>query len=141
MPLIGRNKSGKHLNPNPSRARAFISYSQKDRKKIDFLRDQKKLGYLNFIDYSIKKAYTFLWKRSAEYRIKNSDVVLVPVSENTHESKSVKYEMELAEKYGKPVIPFHLSPSNTSKTINGKMIHSWKCDEIQKLIDRAKKKR
>ncbi|AIZ56879.1 hypothetical protein Mpt1_c10060 [Candidatus Methanoplasma termitum] len=141
---LGRNKCGRHLNPNPSRARVFFSSRNCDAGQVGFLKSQRRTTKsLDFIDYGIKNPYLLGWKNSAKYRIRNSDAVVVGIGKTTYKSKSVNWEVKTAKKFNKPIIGVKLSkgvkvPDTIRK--NGKIIN-WECNTIQREIDKSKNKR
>ena len=99
---VGRNGSGKHLNPNAKRARVFSVYPFSNKSQIALIRNQKVAGILDFTDYSIKTPYDKRWKHAAEYGIKNSDAVMVCYN-SSELGKGSLFEIKRAEKHKKHI--------------------------------------
>lgn len=91
-----------HL-PKISRPRVFISYSNNNPSQVALLRNLKKAGYLDFVDYSIKEPYESRWYESAKYRIRESDCVLLALNEYEL-GEGILTELSIAESMNKPIL-------------------------------------
>jgi hypothetical protein len=136
----------------PEKRNVFISFDHRDVVEVNFLRGQAKneANDLEFNDYSLKEPYE---SEKAEYiksgireRIRQSSVTLVYISEVTHESPWVDWEVRESLAQGKGVICVHkgnIMPSRQPKFISEfelKVI-PWKHSELISAIEQASKRR
>ena len=134
--------SNKHLPPI-SRPRVFICYSNSDRSQIALLRNLKRSGYMEFVDYSIKEPYIAGWKDSAEYRIRESDCVLVALNEYEL-GEGMIFEIELARSMGKPILVVKNDPRIPLPRElwgYGVRVLPFRCRAIQNEIDRIHRRK
>lgn len=110
---IAREEIQKEIQP--SRRRVFVSFRHTDKTKVDLLRGQAKNenSELDFIDMGLQVPFN---SENAEYirsgirsRIEQSSVTLVAVSETTHESEWVNWEIRESLKQGKGVVVVNIS--------------------------------
>lgn len=130
--------SNKHLPPI-SRPRVFISYSNRNRSQVALLRNQRRNGYLHYVDYSIKERYDARWTESARYRIRESDCVLVALN-GRRIGKGMVKEVQMARRMNKPIIAVKNSPDIPTPSFiknNASKVISYDCEKIQREIDRS----
>lgn len=134
----------------PPRRRVFVSFRHTDKTTVDLLRGQAKNenGELDFIDMSIQVPFD---SENAEYirsgirsRIEQSSVTLVAVSETTHESKWVNWEIRESLRLGKGVVVMKISndssirmPDAVNENRSKIQIVSWNHLEIMNAINAA----
>lgn len=136
----------------PEKRNVFISFDHRDIAEVNFLRAQAKneSNDLEFNDYSLKEPYE---SERAEYiksgireRIRQSSVTVIYISDQTHESKWVDWEVRESLAQGKGVICLHKGDTPPSKLpffvseLNLKLI-PWKHKELIAAIETASKKR
>jgi len=138
----------------PERRKVFISFKHEDKGLVEYLRGQAKNtnSDLDFIDMSLKVPFN---SKNAEYikqgiraRIKQCSVTAVMVTDKTHESHWVNWEIRESIRLGKGVIIIDKRKNTSSKlpaavTENKKNIKvvPWKHKEIMDAVDKAADKR
>ncbi len=134
----------------PLRRRVFVSFRHTDKTTVDLLRGQAKNenSELDFIDMGLKVPFD---SENAEYiksgirsRIEQSSVTLVAVSETTHESKWVNWEIRESLKLGKAVVVVKISddssirmPDAVNENSSKIQIVSWNHSDIMNAINSA----
>jgi len=137
-----------------TRRKVFVSFRHTDKKMIDFLRGQAKNegSELDFIDMSLKVPFNSenaeYIKRGIRARIDQSSVTLVAVSEDTHKSDWVNWEVEESLKRGKGVVVVNISKNNNVKmpaaveSNRDKIkVVAWKHKDIMDAVDEAAENR
>jgi hypothetical protein len=135
--------------PTPAhRRRVFLSFRVEDKTRVDLLRGQAKNenSDLDFIDFSLRAPFN---SKNAEYirsgireRIKQSSATLVCLTENTHKSKWVDWEIRESIRLGKKVVGIRMKDNvqiKTPKAIveNKCKVVNWNHAEIQQAINEA----
>ncbi|MGE8049733.1 TIR domain-containing protein [Pseudomonas monteilii] len=98
---------------NEGKRNVFISFATEDMDNVNLLRGQSKNenNDLEFNDHSVKEAYDSdqadYIKRKITERINRCSVTVVYISDNTAQSKWVKWEVEKSLELGKKVIATH----------------------------------
>lgn len=132
----------KHHLPKIKRPRVFISYSNNNKSQVALLRNLKKAGYLDFVDYSIKKPYQARWYESAKYRIRESDCVLLALNESVL-GEGMLTEINIAEFFNKPILVVRNNQNLQIPRIlwnyRVKLV-PFDCRSIQREFDRAHRK-
>ena len=141
---IGRNGSNKHLH-DIKKPRIFFAHHYSDEGSLTLMKNQRRSGHLNFVDYSIpsSKKYDLFWKTGAKYRIKTVDAVAVLIG-NSKLSNSILWEMKVAKKYSKPIIAIEIKREITKpQYIKNQKIKSvkWNCKKVQNEFDKTFKYR
>lgn len=83
----------------------FVAFAIEDERQRDFLKGQTlhpRHPY-DFIDMSVKEAYSEEWKKKVRTRILRSDGVIALVSKNSLTSSGQKWEIQCARDEGKPI--------------------------------------
>ena len=136
----------------PEKRNIFISFDHRDVVEVNFLRGQAKNenNDLEFNDYSLKEPYN---SERAEYiksgireRIRQASVTLIYVSDVTHESEWVDWEVRESLEQGKGVICLHKGdtpPAKLPKFVSefGLKVIPWKHKELIAAIEKASQKR
>ena len=114
----------------------FIAFAIEDERQRDFLKGQSlspRAPY-EFIDMSVKEAYTSEWKEKVRTRIKRSDGVLVLVSKNSLKSTGQKWEIECAKEEKKPIRGIY-AYSDDRTVLSGVTTYTWSDANISNFID------
>jgi hypothetical protein len=136
----------------PEKRNVFISFDHRDIVEVNFLRGQAKNenNDLEFNDYSLKEPFD---SERAEYikagireRIRQASVTVIYVSDVTHESKWVDWEVRESMEQGKGVICLHKGntpPAILPKSVTefGLKVIPWKHKELIAAIEEASHKR
>lgn len=117
---------------------AFISFAAEDVDKVNLLRAQavNEKNDVEFKDYSVKEPYdserSDYIKQKLRERINQASTTVVYLSENTPQSKWVKWEVEKSLELGKRVIAIHDGHNPPSK------LPSWVKDLGVKVVPWSK---
>lgn len=139
--------------PSPeARRRVFLSFKGEDKPLVDLFRGQAKNenSELDFFDFSLKAPFN---SKNAEYiksgirqRIEQSSVTIVCITEDTHKSEWVDWEIRESIRLGKGVIGVKMKddpsikPPKAMGEHNCKIVN-WKHEEINQAIKEADEKR
>ena len=101
------------LQGGKSKKNVFISFATEDMDEVNLLRGHAKneKNNIEFNDHSVREPYDsdraeYIRRKIAE-RIDRTSTTVVYLSENTAQSKWVKWEVEKSLEYGKRVIAVH----------------------------------
>lgn len=136
----------------PERRNIFISFASEDLNEVNLLRGQARneLSELVFNDYSLREPFD---SKNAEYirsgireRIRQSSVTVVYVSDVTHQSRWVDWEIRESLRLGKGVVAVHkgdTAPRQLPTAIGEHRIRvvRWQHAELMAAIDEAGRKR
>lgn len=129
------------------RRKVFISFIHTDKNEVDLFRGQAKNenSDLDFIDMSLHVPFNSenaeYIKRGIRERIKQSSVTVVFVSEDTHKSDWVNWEINESLQLGKGVVVVNIGDSSTrmpSAAIENKdkvRIVPWKHQDLMDAIN------
>lgn len=137
--------------PEP-RKRVFISFRGEDKPIVDLFRGQakNKNNDLDFIDFSLRVPFN---SKNAEYikrgireRIRQSSVTVVLITESTHKSKWVDWEIRESKRLGKGVIGIKCRDKENPKVPKAMCEHgckvvNWNHDKIRQAINEAERNR
>jgi hypothetical protein len=114
----------------------FVAFAIEDERQRDFLKGHSLNAKcpIEFIDYSVKEAYTEDWKSKVRTRIRRSDGVIVLASANSLKSSGQKWEITCAAEEKKPVYSIWAYTDDRT-SIPGVTTHLWTWDGITKFID------
>ena len=114
----------------------FIAFAIEDERQRDFLKGQSlnTNSPFEYIDMSVKEAYSSNWKDRVRTRIKRSDGVIVIVSKNSLTSSGQKWEIECAKDEKKKILGIW-AYTNDRTNITGVRTVVWTWDAIKKFID------
>ncbi|KAB8195639.1 TIR domain-containing protein [Lysobacter maris] len=84
----------------------FVAFAIEDERQRDFLKGQSlsTKSPFDYVDMSVKEAYSSEWKERVRTRIRRSDGVIVLVSKNSLSSSGQKWEIACAREEKKPVL-------------------------------------
>ena len=114
----------------------FVAFAIEDVRQRDFLKGHSlnpKCPY-EFVDYSVKEAYSSEWKEKVRTRIRRSDGVMVLVSKNSSSSSGQKWEIACAKGEKKPIYAIWVYTDDRT-TIPGVTTKVWTWDGVTKFID------
>ena len=148
--LEGIARGALHRETPPIRRRVYISFRSEDLGVANLFRGQAKNEYsdLEFIDFSLKVPFD---SENAEYikrgigeRITQSSVTVVLVTDSTHQSRWVNWEIEESLRLNKGVVVIdHRSnqasrmPSAVSENTDRVIVVSWNHEDINNAINEA----
>ena len=114
----------------------FVAFAIEDERQRDFLKGQalNTKSPFEYIDMSVKEAYTSEWKDKVRTRIRRSDGVIALVSKNSVNSSGQKWEIECAKEEKKKVLGIW-AYTDDKTTIAGVSTVSWTWDAIKNFID------
>lgn len=133
--------------PQEPRRKVFISFVHTDKTKVDLFRGQAKNDNsdLDFIDMSLQVPFNSenaeYIKRGIRERIKQSSVTVVFVSEDTHKSDWVNWEINESLRLGKGVVvvntgdPSTRMPSGAIENKDKVRIVPWKHQDLMNAIN------
>src|SRR5574337_1015231 len=84
----------------------FVAFAIEDEKQRDLLKGQSlhTRSPFEYIDMSVKEAYTSEWKERVRTRIRRSHGVIALVSKNSPSSTGQKWEISCAREEKKPIL-------------------------------------
>ena len=114
----------------------FIEFEIEDVRQRDFLKGQSlhPRAPFEFVDMSVKEAYSSEWKEKVRTRIKRSDGVIVLVSKNSNSSSGQKWEIECAKEEKKRILGIW-AYSDDRTNIVGVNTKVWSDANISEFID------
>jgi MTH538 TIR-like domain (DUF1863) len=114
----------------------FIAFAIEDERMRDFLKGQSlntKTPF-EFIDMSVKEAYSSEWKEKVRTRIKRSDGVIALVSKNSLTSSGQQWEIKCASEEGKRLRGVWCYADDRTD-LSGVYTVTWTWDNIASFID------
>lgn len=105
----------------PRRRNVFLSFASEDLNEVNLLRGQAKndLSDIEFNDWSVKEPFDSknadYIKRGIRERIRQASLTIVYLSDNTHKSQWVNWEVEESLALGKCVIAVHKGDTPPAK--------------------------
>ncbi len=114
----------------------FIAFAIEDERQRDFLKGQSlnTNSPFEYIDMSVKQAYSSDWKAKVKTRIKRSDGVIVLVSKNSLNSSGQKWEIQCAREEGKKVLGIYAYTDDRTNIV-GVNTKVWTWDNIKNFIN------
>lgn len=114
----------------------FIAFAIEDERIRDLIKGQSLHtdSPFEYIDMSVKEAYSSEWKAKVRTRIKRSDGVLAIISKNSLNSSGQKWEISCAKEEGKKVRGFWAYKEDRTN-IEGVNTVVWTWDNIANFID------
>jgi MTH538 TIR-like domain (DUF1863). len=114
----------------------FIAFAIEDEKQRNLFTGQTlhpRTPY-EFIDMSVKEAYSSEWKDKVRTRIRRSDGVIVLVSKNSSSSSGQKWEIECAKEEKKKILGIWAYTDDRT-VIAGITTKAWSDENISGFID------
>jgi hypothetical protein len=114
----------------------FIAFAIEDETQRDFLKGQSLLtnSPFEYIDMSVKEAYSEDWKSKVRARIKRSDGVIVLVSKNCVTSSGQKWEIQCSNEEGKKIMGIWAYTDDRTE-IKGVQTKAWTWENIKIFIN------
>ena len=114
----------------------FIAFAIEDERQRDFLKGQSLNTYspFEYIDMSVKEAYSSEWKQKVRTRIIRSDGVMALVSKNSLTSSGQKWEIACAREEKKRVLGIWAYKDDRTD-LQGVNTVVWTWDAIKAFID------
>lgn len=114
----------------------FVAFAIEDERQRDLLKGQSlnTKSPFEYIDMSVKEAYSSNWKDSVRTRIRRSDGVIALVSKNSLTSSGQKWEIACAFEEKKPVLGIWAYTGDRTN-LPGVNTVAWTWDAIKAFID------
>lgn len=114
----------------------FVAFAIEDERQRDFLKGQSLLtnSPFEYVDMSVKEAYTAEWKEKVRTRIRRSDGVIALISKNSLTSSGQKWEIACAREESKRLLSIW-AYSDDRTMIDGLNTVAWTWDAIKKFIN------
>lgn len=114
----------------------FVAFAIEDERQRDFLRGQSlnTQSPFEYIDMSVKEAYSSEWKDRVRTRIRRSDGVIVLVSRNSLSSSGQKWEIACAREEGKRILGIWAYKDDRTDLERVRTV-VWTWDAIKDFID------
>lgn len=114
----------------------FVAFAIEDETQRDFLKGQSlnTRSPFEYIDMSVKEAYTSEWKERVRTRIRRSHGVIALVSKNSPSSTGQKWEISCAREEKKPILGIW-AYTNDKTYLEGVNTVAWTWDAIKNFID------
>lgn len=114
----------------------FVAFAIEDENQRDLLKGQalNTQSPFEYVDMSVKEAYTSEWKDRVRTRIRRSDGVIALVSKSSLNSSGQKWEISCAREEGKKVLGVWAYRDDRT-TLDGVRTVAWSWDAIAKFID------
>lgn len=114
----------------------FVAFAIEDERQRDFLKGQSlnTKSPFEYIDMSVKEAYTSEWKDHVRTRIRRSDGVIALVSSNSRKSTGQEWEIGCAKQEGKKVLGIWAYKDDRTELAGVRTV-VWTWDAIANFID------
>ena len=114
----------------------FVAFAIEDQRQRDFLKGQSlhPRAPFEFIDMSVKTAYSSEWKEKVRTRIRRSHGVIVLVSKSSLTSSGQKWEIQCAKDERKPIRGIWAYQGDRTN-IPGVVTYPWSDKNISDFID------
>lgn len=114
----------------------FVAFAIEDETQRDFLKGQSLSTYspFEYVDMSVKEAYSSEWKERVRTRIRRSDGVIALVSKNSLSSSGQKWEIACARDERKPVLGIWAYKDDRTN-LEGVRTVEWRWGAIEDFID------
>jgi hypothetical protein len=114
----------------------FVAFAIEDETQRDFLKGQSlnTNSPFEYVDMSVKEAYSSEWKERVRTRIRRSDGVIALVSKNSLTSSGQQWEIACAREENKSVLGIWAYRDDRTN-LEGVRTVVWTWDEIKGFID------
>lgn len=114
----------------------FVAFSIEDEGQRDLLKGQSlnTKSPFEYVDMSVKEAYTSEWKERVRTRIRRSDGVIALVSKNSLTSSGQKWEIECAKEEKRPLLGIWVYQGDRTDLTGVKTV-VWRWDAIKNFIE------
>jgi hypothetical protein len=120
----------------PDKKVVFVAFAIEDERQRDFLKGQSlnTKSPFEYVDMSVKQAYSSEWKERVRTRIRRSDGVIALVSKNSLTSSGQKWEIACAREEKKRVLGIWAYRDDRTD-MQGIRTVVWTWDAIKDFID------
>lgn len=114
----------------------FVAFAIEDEGQRDLLKGQSlnTKSPFEYVDMSVKEAYTSEWKERVRTRIRRSAGVIALVSKNSLTSSGQKWEIECAKEEKRPVLGIWVYQGDRTDLTGVKTV-TWTWDAIKNFIE------
>ena len=121
----------------PRKKVVFVAFAMEDERQRDFLKGQSLNtdSPFEYVDMSVKEAYSSQWKERVRTRIRRSDGVIALVSKNSLNSSGQKWEIDCAKEEGRRVKGIWAYKQDRTN-LPGVNTSVWTWETIAAFIDR-----
>lgn len=114
----------------------FVAFAIEDETQRDLLKGQSlnTKSPFEYVDMSVKEAYTSEWKERVRTRIRRSDGTIALVSKNSLKSSGQKWEIECAKGEKKPLLGIWVYKDDRTD-LAGVRTKVWTWDTIKDFIE------
>ena len=114
----------------------FVAFSIEDEGQRDLLKGQSlnTKSPFEYVDMSVKEAYTSEWKERVRTRIRRSAGVIALVSKNSLTSSGQKWEIECAKEEKRPLLGIWVYQGDRTDLTGVKTV-AWTWDAIKNFIE------
>ncbi len=114
----------------------FVAFAIEDEGQRDLLKGQSlnTKSPFEYVDMSVKEAYTSEWKERVRTRIRRSDGVIALVSKNSLTSSGQKWEIECAKEEKRPLLGIWVYQGDRTDLTGVKTV-AWTWDAIKNFIE------
>src|SRR5437016_3327898 len=114
----------------------FVAFAIEDERQRDFLKGQSlnTKSPFEYVDMSVKEAYSSEWKERVRTRIRRSDGVIALVSKNSLTSSGQEWEIACAREEKKRVLGIWAYTDDRTN-LEGVRTVVWTWDAIKDFID------
>lgn len=114
----------------------FVAFAIEDERQRDFLKGQSlnTKSPFEYVDMSVKEAYSSEWKERVRTRIRRSNGVIALVSKNSLSSSGQKWEIACAREEKKRILGIWAYKDDRTN-LEGVRIVVWTWDAIKDFID------
>ncbi|MER8606013.1 TIR domain-containing protein [Mesorhizobium sp. M1233] len=114
----------------------FVAFAIEDERARDLLKGQSLHtdSPFEYIDMSVKEAYTEDWKAKVRTRIRRSHGVIALISKNSLSSSGQKWEIACAREEGVPVLGIWAYSDDRTSAV-GVTTKAWGWETIANFID------
>ena len=118
--------------------RIFLSFEfdKDDHLRRDFYAQARENSSHRVKNYSLREDYpNEEWLDEARENIRQCDIVIVLVGQDTHNAPGVEKEVTVANQLGKPVFQIRPQGKTWGKVRGAGELIPWKWEKINKMID------
>lgn len=114
----------------------FVAFAIEDERQRDFLKGQSlnTKSPFEYVDMSVKEAYSNDWKERVRTRIRRSNGVIALVSKNSLSSSGQKWEIQCAREEGKKVCGIWAYKDDRTNIVGVNTV-VWTWPGIENFID------
>lgn len=114
----------------------FVAFAIEDERQRDFLKGQSlnTKSPFEYVDMSVKQAYSFEWKERVRTRIRRSDGVIALISRSSPSSSGQKWEIACAREEKRRVLGIWAYKDDRTN-FPGVRTEVWRWESVKSFID------